>query len=1171
MCCSCLFISNFISIDCKFNGDSIESAVSVLTRVSSILYAEMSNSTEHSHIGEHKSTNVAPHEGTVTYSLSFLRSMAHHSKISRCVRRSLFKHQLWRPRFSARQTVYTCRVCHQPSSTILCHIHFNVYLGTLLGECIFNEAIHLSNAGFHAYSSICVCYVALIITQEIYFTSVKQYAPHHLDIFSQITAFLILFHKVKTLICVCANIISTAFAIIHTCLDFTSIYTSNHHQRLYSVNGNNTPDMDHNLPVQYPASQTKVHSYKKHSHIRRTKSKSVLDNCHDVKSHIISNAVDNVCDNNRSNYTLHRRMGKIQKSGFPDVLLINCRSIKNKTLALNTIIEAHDPDCVVLTETWVDDDIPDQMFCPNGFDCFRKDRDIHGGGVAILIKSSLQAEAVDLGAPPVSIKTDLLQVKISSLKLHLYAVYHPYWKETTAHDKLLAFLNSIAECNISDHMNILVAGDLNGCVERLDEFTLSNNFVQVVDFPTRLGNTLDVLLTNSPDAWIAPKRLAPLATSDHSIIQLKASKPIKPNTWYELKRVINKNSLYRLGSKLATIDWSWLRDIEDVEDCSTAFYDILCPLVDECMPFKRIKMRSNDKWWITPHIKMLMNQKDKAHKRKDHGAVLVLQQLLHKTISSAKNKSTAERLNNCDSLKKRWRVIKSITKARKSQPALSMDTAMKINLNFCSVFKKEDIEEFDLNSFSQNCTHSPPLIEAFEVYISLSRITSFAVGPDNISGLVFKKFSEFLADPLAIIFNKSILQNKIPSIWKMAYVVPIPKGKGEFRPISLLCHPMKVLEKFVLSKLLMPSLNRPFCTSQFAFVPNVIYGGCCNALTTARTWTLHALDSGADYVTWLAIDFKKAFDSVSHKKIMDTLAVHFGVRSSVLIWLFNYLSSRKQCIFISPQLTTPYLACSSGVPQGSILGPTLFAILLDPCLVNCASIKLVCYADDCTLLHKVFPNEVDNLQEKADQFISQAEGQKLEVNSNKCQIIHFPRKPSLSIAPPPLVLKSTSLLPLNSVKILGVWFTSDLKWTTHLQYVYKKCARASYLIKLLHSHGVRGGLLWNASEALVFSHLVYCYPVFCDCSTSALTRFNSLYKRMSLLCKVHTPIDLRSRLEKQCHQLAKLISSHPGHPLEECFAIRHNTSNINLRKASKFIPLSSKGCKLKNSFTKFAC
>jgi hypothetical protein len=119
--------------------------------------------------------------------------------------------------------------------------------------------------------------------------------------------------------------------------------------------------------------------------------------------------------------------------------------------------------------------------------------------------------------------------------------------------------------------------------------------------------------------------------------------------------------------------------------------------------------------------------------------------------------------------------------------------------------------------------------------------------------------------------------------------------------------------------------------------------------------------------------------------------------------------------------------------------PVLFTILLDPCLVNCASTKLVCYADDCTVLHKVFPNEVDSPQEKASKFIIDAKTQRLEMNAAKCQVIHFLRKPSLPITPPVLVLKSDPLTPVNSVKILGIWFTSDLKWTTHLQCLQEVC------------------------------------------------------------------------------------------------------------------------------------
>jgi hypothetical protein len=84
---------------------------------------------------------------------------------------------------------------------------------------------------------------------------------------------------------------------------------------------------------------------------------------------------------------------------------------------------------------------------------------------------------------------------------------------------------------------------------------------------------------------------------------------------------------------------------------------------------------------------------------------------------------------------------------------------------------------------------------------------------------------------------------------------------------------MKIHKKLVLTTWLVPSLQRSFSTSQYAFVPNSNFGTCCNALTLARIWTLKALDEDSSYVSWLAIDFRKAFDTV-----LDTLV------NDILVW-----------------------------------------------------------------------------------------------------------------------------------------------------------------------------------------------------------------------------------------------------------------------------------------------
>ena len=89
-----------------------------------------------------------------------------------------------------------------------------------------------------------------------------------------------------------------------------------------------------------------------------------------------------------------------------------------------------------------------------------------------------------------------------------------------AHDKLLFWLNSLVSTVPLTDSRCIVAGDLKGFVSNLDDFLLSNNYTELVNFPTRFDNTLDAFFTNIPDIWQLPLFLTFLATSDHAMVLL---------------------------------------------------------------------------------------------------------------------------------------------------------------------------------------------------------------------------------------------------------------------------------------------------------------------------------------------------------------------------------------------------------------------------------------------------------------------------------------------------------------------------------------------------------------------------------------------------------------------------------------------------------------------------
>jgi hypothetical protein len=98
---------------------------------------------------------------------------------------------------------------------------------------------------------------------------------------------------------------------------------------------------------------------------------------------------------------------------------------------------------------------------------------------------------------------------------------------------------------------------------------LPKNFTQLVNFPTKFENYLDVFLTNLPDLWQTPH---PLATLDHAIVLLKGKKTVIPRVWHVCQRIISKTNSMLLGAMLSTQDWCFLANIVYVNDCCCAFY-----------------------------------------------------------------------------------------------------------------------------------------------------------------------------------------------------------------------------------------------------------------------------------------------------------------------------------------------------------------------------------------------------------------------------------------------------------------------------------------------------------------------------------------------------------------------------------------------------------------------
>jgi hypothetical protein len=322
---------------------------------------------------------------------------------------------------------------------------------------------------------------------------------------------------------------------------------------------------------------------------------------------------------------------------------------------------------------------------------------------------------------------------------------------------------------------------------------------------------------------------------------------------------------------------------------------------------------------------------------------------------------------------------------------------------------------------------------------------SKSTGPDELSPRVLKEVSNEIAPTLTFIFNQSLLHGELPEDWLVANIFALHK-KGpkdlpdNYRPISLTSICSKILEHIVHSSICrFLESNSILSPRQHGFRSK---HSCETQLILAIDDWAQALDSG--FRTDIAIfDFSKAFDSVPHRRLLYKIE-SYGIRGTTLGWIKAFLSKRNQRVVINGSLSK-WLPVTSGVPQGTVLGPLLFLLYINDITQGIQS-EMRLFADDCVLYRKIVSDsDVNSLQADIDKLHSWSLDWQMKFNSKKCHILSVSRKrtkPFLDYK-----LGPDQLSVVDSYPYLGVTISSDLRWHLHVNNICSKASRSLNFIR----------------------------------------------------------------------------------------------------------------------------
>lgn len=395
-------------------------------------------------------------------------------------------------------------------------------------------------------------------------------------------------------------------------------------------------------------------------------------------------------------------------------------------------------------------------------------------------------------------------------------------------------------------------------------------------------------------------------------------------------------------------------------------------------------------------------------------------------------------------------------------------------------------------------------------------------GDDRIPYELLKHLHRNALQVLLAYYNKVWKEGDLPDDWHHATIVPLLKPTKtaslpeSYRPISLTSTICKVMEKMVTSRLQwFVEKNNLLSKNQTGFRKNK---STIHHILRLQDYILKKLKN-KESVLAVFIDFERAYDMLHVPTLLHKLQ-NIGITGHTFNWIESFLSNRTFQVKVGAELSDKYRQ-ENGTPQGSIISPLLFLLMINDIPPGLRGVDMTLFADDSAIY--VGQRNIKILEEKIQSSLNaihewcDKNGFKISINKTTAVLFSYARsKPKIN-----LKIGEKSIQLEKTAKFLGVVFDNKLTWNAHIKYIVEKCKRRLNLMRAV------SGYTWGASKrslkaiyrTLVRPILEYGDIAFATASKTALAKLTSIQTEALRLCCGAAKGTPASALQNECGEI----------------------------------------------------